>query len=82
MMVRLKLQKRKTKKYIEFIEKIIEDCFVNAKVKIGFIYNRKQHETEGEIIAIDKANHMLVVERNDGITILPMKNIIYIEIIH
>ena len=81
-MVRLKLQKRKSKKYIKFLEDIITDCFIKQKTKIGFIYNGKQHEIEGEIIDIDKTNHMLIIDRNDAITILPIKNVLYIEIIH
>ena len=81
-MVRLKLQKKKTKKYIEFIENIIQDCFKNTKLKIGFIYHKKLHEIQGEIIDIDKINHMIIITRNDAIMILPIKNIVYIEIMH
>jgi predicted nucleic acid-binding protein len=81
-MVRLKLQKKKNKKYIQFIENVIEDCFTNRKIRVGFTYNRKLHEAEGIAIAIDKLNHMLIIDRNDAITILPIKNITYIEIIH
>jgi len=81
-MVRLKLQKRKTKKYIKFLEDVIESCFINQRTKIGFIYEKKQVEIIGKIIAIDPINHAIVIERNDSITILPIKNIIYIENIH
>ena len=81
-MVRLKLQTKKNKKYIKFLEDVIESCFMNQKLKIGFIYERKQIEITGKIAGIDKLNHIIVIERNDGITILPIKNITYIEIIH
>ena len=81
-MVKLKLQKKKTKTYIQFIENIIQDCFLNQKIRIGITHNKRQHEIEGTTIALDKINHLLVIEKNDGINILPIKNITYIETIH
>ena len=73
------LQKRKNKKYIQFIEDVLKDCYIAQKAEITFIYDRKTHTIECEIIDVDKTNHMIVCERNDTIIFIPTRKILKIR---